>query len=222
MLIDPRVSLFTLLSFFILILLSPNLIFQSVLVVLFILWYSFLTSIRQMAKIWMLITIPTFFILILNWFFVSQDIDHLLLMVIRFWGMTWLFNWFLKQVEPDDLAKALWALRVPYNFAWQISLAYRFIPMFQKESQNIFNMQISRGIPLDGTIINKLTYLPSMSIPLLVMTQDKANLFSEALFARNWDIKSSKTVLDPLEMQVKDWLLLGIILCIVITQFLFG
>ncbi|MHA2307516.1 MAG: energy-coupling factor transporter transmembrane component T, partial [Candidatus Hodarchaeales archaeon] len=220
MLIDPRVSLFTLLSFFILILLSPNLIFQIIIVGLFLLWYSNLTSIRQMAKIWVLITIPTFFILILNWVFVSQVIDHLLLMVLRFWGMTWLFNWFLKQVEPDDLAKALWALHIPYNFAWQISLAYRFIPMFQEETQNIYNMQISRGIPLDGKIIVKLKYLPSVSVPLIVMTQDKATLFSEALFARNWNIKSPKTVLDPLEMQAKDWLLLGIIFCIVITQFL--
>ncbi len=220
MLIDPRVSLFTLLSFFILILLSPNLIFQSVLVVLFIFLYSYLTSIRQMAKIWMLITIPTVFILILNWYFVSQDIDHLLLMVIRFWGMTWLFNWFLKQVEPDDLAKALWALRVPYNFAWQISLAYRFIPMFQEESQNIYNIQISRGIPLDGNIIIKLKYLPSMSVPLLVMTQDKANLFAEALFARNWNTKSTKTILNPLKMKLYDWILLGIIGCLEILLFL--
>jgi energy-coupling factor transport system permease protein len=175
-----------------------------------------------MVKIWVLITIPTIFIFILNWFFVSHDIDHLLLMVLRFWGMTWLFNWFLTQVEPDDLAKALWALHIPYNFAWQISLAYRFIPMFQEESQNIYNIQISRGIPLDGNIIAKLKYLPSMSVPLIVMTQDKANLFSEALFARNWNIKSPKTVLDPLEMQAKDWLFLGIIFCIGITQVLFG
>jgi energy-coupling factor transport system permease protein len=166
-----------------------------------------------MAKIWVLITIPTFFILILNWVFVSQVIDHLLLMVLRFWGMTWLFNWFLKQVEPDDLAKALWALHIPYNFAWQISLAYRFIPMFQEETQNIYNIQISRGIPLDGNIFVKLKYLPSMSVPLIVMAQDKANLFSEALFARNWNANSPKTVLNPLKLQIRDWLLLGIILC---------
>jgi energy-coupling factor transport system permease protein len=168
-----------------------------------------------------LITIPTFFILILNWVFVSQVIDHLLLMVLRFWGMTWLFNWFLKQVEPDDLAKALWALHIPYNFAWQISLAYRFIPMFQKESQNIYNIQISRGIPLDGKIIAKLKYLPSMSVPLIVMTQDKANLFSEALFARNWNSKSPKTVMDPLKMMTSDWIVLGIISCFFIL-FLFN
>ncbi|MFX0088252.1 MAG: energy-coupling factor transporter transmembrane component T, partial [Candidatus Hodarchaeota archaeon] len=151
----------------------------------------------------------------------SREITHLLLMVLRFWGLSWLFNWFLKQVSPDDLAKALWAFHIPYNLAWQISLSYRFLPLFQEESQRIYDMQISRGIPLDGSIFEKIRYLPSMSVPLLVMTQDKANLFSEALFARNWNSSSPKTVLDPLKMQFYDWIAIGVILCLIILIIIF-
>jgi energy-coupling factor transport system permease protein len=171
-----------------------------------------LTSTRQLAKIIVFLVIPTILIIILNWIFVSKELFHIGLMVLRFWGLSWLFNWFLKQVEPDDLAKALWAFHFPYRIAWQISLAYRFLPMFQEESQRIYQIQISRGIPLDRGLLLRLRYLSSISVPLLVMTQDKANLFAEALFARNWNSKTPKSILNPLKMHLRDWFLLSIVL----------
>jgi energy-coupling factor transport system permease protein len=143
-------------------------------------------------------------------------------MVLRFWGLTWLFNWFLKHVGPDDLARALWAFHIPYSVAWQVSLAYRFLPMFQEESQRIYHIQVSRGIPLDGNFFQKMRYIPSLSIPLLVMTQDKAELFAEALYARNWNIRTSKTVLYPLEMHLRDWSLLGGVLAMPILLVIWG
>lgn len=207
--LDPRVSLIGLAFFFLLILLSPNLMIQFVFILFLMYYYLRITSLRQTVRVWILLLIPTFLIFTLNWFFVSQESHHLWLMIFRFWGLTWLFNWFLKQVGPDDLASALWSFHVPYGVAWQVSLAYRFLPMFQEESQRIYQIQISRGIPLDGGILQKMRYLPSLSIPLLVMTQDKAALFAEALYARNWNIRTSKTVLSPLKMQIRDWILLG-------------
>ncbi len=218
--IDPRVSLFTIMILFITILLSTHLILQTGIIVLFILAYFRLTSFRQVIKLCIFFIIPTLFILILNILFVSKEVDYLVLMMLRFWGMTWLFNWFLKQVSPDELAKALWALHVPYNFAWQISLSYRFLPLFQKESQHIYNMQISRGIPLDGNLFEKIKYLPSISIPLIVMTQDKANYFAEALFSRNWNAKTPKTIIEPLKMQIRDYIILLIVICVIFLLFL--
>lgn len=173
-------------------------------------------------RIWIVLLIPTILIAFLNWFFVSQEFNHLFLMIIRFWGLTWLFNWFLKEVDPDDLARALWAFHIPYGIAWQVSLSYRFLPMFQEESQRIFQIQISRGIPLDGNFLQKMRYLPSLSIPLFVMTQDKAAYFTEALFARNWTIHTPKTVLYPLKMQVFDWVIFWGILCTTVLVIFWG
>ncbi len=217
---DPRVSLIGLVTFFFTILVSPHLLFQLVFILLFIYWYFRLTSFRQILRIWILLFVPTVLIFVLNWFFISQEFQHLWLMIFRFWGLSWLFNWFLKQVDPDDLARALWAFRVPYSLAWQVSLAYRFLPMFQEESQRIYQLQVSRGIPLDGGIFQKMRYLSSLSIPLLVMTQDKAALFAEALYARNWSIRTPKTILYPLKMEIGDWILLGGVLSTLIV-FLF-
>lgn len=203
--LDPRVSLLTLVLFFLIILFTSNFLFLILIILCFFLFYLRLTSLPQSIRISLFLVIPTFFIITLNWFFVSKEFYHISLMVLRFLGLTWLFNWFLKQMTPDDLAKALWSFHVPYRIAWQISLAYRFLPMFQEESRRIYEIQISRGIPLDGGLLNKLRYLPSMSIPLLVMTQDKAYLFAEALYARNWNSKTPKTVLNPLKMTKFDW-----------------
>ncbi len=205
--LDPRVSLVGLVIFFLLILLSPYLLIQLGFILLFVYSYFRLTSLRQSARIWIFLIVPTVLIFALNWLFVSQEFHHLWLMLLRFWGLTWLFNWFLKQVSPDDLARALWAFHVPYSLAWQVSLSYRFLPMFQEETQRIYQLQISRGIPLDGGIFQKMRYLPSLSIPLLVMTQDKAALFAEALYARNWNTRIPKTVLHPLKMRFHDWVI---------------
>jgi energy-coupling factor transporter transmembrane protein EcfT len=190
---------------------SSNFLFLILIILCFFFFYLRLTSLHQTVKISLFLVIPTLFIIVLNWIFVSKELHHISLMVLRFLGLTWLFNWFLKQMNPDDLAKALWSLHVPYRIAWQVSLAYRFLPMFQDESRRIYEIQISRGIPLDGGLFKKLRYLPSMSIPLLVMTQDKAFLFAEALFARNCNSKTPKTVLNPLKMTKRDWFAFGLV-----------
>ena len=203
--IDPRISIFILLSFFLVILATYNLFFLLGIICLFIVWYLTLTSFRYTFKILLFLIFPTIIIIILNWIFVSSQLQHILTMVLRFWSLSWLFNWFLKEVDPEDLAKALWAIYVPYRVAWQISLAYRYLPLFQEESQRIYQSQISRGIPLDGGFVQKLRNLQSLSVPLLVMTQEKAYLLSEALFARNWNIQTPKTVLNPLKMTGRDW-----------------
>ncbi|MFX0185297.1 MAG: hypothetical protein ACFE95_19620, partial [Candidatus Hodarchaeota archaeon] len=96
--LDPRVSLLTLAVFFLIILFSSNLIIQLSIIFLFVFCYFSLTSIRQVAKISAFLVIPTILIVVLNWIFVSKEFFHLGLMVLRFWGLTWLFNWFLKQV----------------------------------------------------------------------------------------------------------------------------
>lgn len=206
--LDPRIPLIFLITYFSVVLLSPSHLAIFGVTGIFLVWYARTAPFGRVLRTMVFLLLPTLLIVLLNWFFVSTDFDHLALMVFRFWGLTWLFNWFLHQINPDDLAQALWAFRVPYQFAWQISLAYRFLPMFREETQGIYQSQISRGIPLDGRIYQKLRTIPAVIIPLVVMTQDRAAQFSSALFARNWDSQSSKTSLYPLKMQRSDWIIL--------------
>ncbi|MCK4848517.1 MAG: energy-coupling factor transporter transmembrane protein EcfT [Candidatus Heimdallarchaeota archaeon] len=219
--IDPRVSLISLGALFLLLIISNSLLFLFCIVLLFSLLVAWISSVRRFIRISSILLIPTVMIIGLNWFFVSKEGSYLILTSLRFWSLSWVFNWYLIQTTPDDLAQALWSLHVPYKVAWQISLAYRYLPMFQNESQRIYQSQIARGIPIDQSYKQKLLFLPSLTIPLLVMTQEKAMLFGEALYARNWSAQTAKTVIHPLHLTVRDWGILFLLICLILAETFF-
>ncbi|NHJ03150.1 MAG: energy-coupling factor transporter transmembrane protein EcfT [Candidatus Heimdallarchaeota archaeon] len=203
---DPRVAILHLIGFFIIIFLETRIGWLTFIMLMFLVFYLTEASYRKVLYVTLLLLIPSVIILILNILFVSQDSDYLIVILIRFWGLAWLFNWFLYAVDPDLLTQALVSYKIPYKYAWQVSLAYRFLPMFQEESLQLYNAQISRGIPLDRGMISRLRFISSIIIPLVVMSQDKSNRFAEALTARDWDPDSPKAFLNPLKMEKNDWL----------------
>ena len=219
--IDPRVSLISLGVLFFLLIISNSLPFLFGIFLLFSLLVAWISSVRRLFRIGSILLIPTVMIIGLNWFFVSQEGSYLILTTLRFWSLSLVFNWYLIQVTPDDLAQALWSLHVPYQVAWQISLAYRYLPMFQNESQRIYQSQVARGIPIDQSFKQKLLFLPSLTIPLLVMTQEKAMLFAEALYARNWSAHTAKTVIHPLHLTARDWGILFLLTCAILVETFF-
>ena len=218
--IDPRVSLICLVSLFLLLIISNSLIFLFCVFLIFSLLVALISSFYRLIRMFLILIIPTFMIVILNWFFVSQEVSYLIVTTLRFWSLSFVFNWYLIQTTPDDLAQALWSLHIPYKVAWQISLAYRYLPMFQNESRRIYQSQVARGIPIDRSYKQKLKFVPSLTIPLLVMTQEKAMLFAEALYARNWSGQTAKTVIYPLQITIKDWGILFLLACVFLIEML--
>ena len=219
--IDPRVSLISLGVLFLLLIISNSLSFLLCICLVFLFLVAWISSVRRLFRIGIILLIPTVMILGLNWLFVSQEWSYLILTTLRFWSLSLVFNWYLIQTTPDDLAQALWSLHVPYKVAWQISLAYRYLPMFQYESQRIYQSQVARGIPIDQSFKQKLSFLPSLTIPLLVVTQEKAMLFAEALYARNWNSQTVKTVIHPLHLTAKDWGILVLLICLILFETFF-
>jgi energy-coupling factor transport system permease protein len=219
--IDPRVSLISLGTLFLLLIVSNSLLFLFCTFLVFSLLVAWISSVRRLIRMYIILLIPTIMIIGLNWFFVSKEGSYLLITTMRFWSLSWVFNWYLIQTTPDDLAQALWSLHVPYKVAWQISLAYRYLPMFQNESRRIYQSQVARGIPIDQSYKQKLLFLPSLTIPLLVMTQEKAMLFAEALYARNWSGQTAKSVIHPLQVTTRDWGILFLLTCLILVEILF-
>ena len=211
---DPRVAILYLISIICLIFIETQIYWLILITLIFFFFYLFQASLQRVARIVLLLTIPSILIVVLNVLFVSQNPAFILIMLMRFWGVTWVFNWFLQVVDPDLLTQALISFKIPYKYAWQVSLAYRFLPMFQEESQGLYNAQVSRGVPLDRGILNRLRFISSLIIPLVVMSQDKSNRFAEALLARDWDPDSPKTFLFPLKMHLIDYLSIIILICL--------
>ena len=108
------------------------------------------------------------------------------------------FNWFFLNIKPESLTKALIWFKLPYHWAWTISSAYRFIALYQRETTELINAQLIRGVPLDGNVIEKIKSLGSLIIPLVYRTQILSQQFGEALFARSWIPAGKKSFLYPL------------------------
>ncbi len=212
--LDPRVAIFYLITVIFLIFIETRINWLMFITLVFFFFYLHQASYQKVGQIAFLLLIPSILIVVLNALFVSQDAIFISIMLIRFWGLAWLFNWFLIIVDPDLLTQALIAFKIPYKYAWQVSLAYRFLPMFQEESQQLYNAQVSRGVPLDRGFFTRLRFISSLIIPLLVMSQDKSNRFAEALLARDWDPDSPNTFIFPLKMQFIDFFFFITLICI--------
>ena len=83
------------------------------------------------------------FIIILNTLFIS--LSFAIAMVLRICIMVSAFSIFFLTVDPNDLALSLISMKIPYEFAFSFSLAFRFVPTIAIEAQNIIDAQQSRG-----------------------------------------------------------------------------
>ena len=83
------------------------------------------------------------FIVILNTLFIS--LSFAIAMILRIYIMVSAFSIFFLTVDPNDLALSLISMKLPYEFAFSFSLAFRFVPTIAIEAQNILDAQQSRG-----------------------------------------------------------------------------
>ncbi|MDR2521916.1 MAG: energy-coupling factor transporter transmembrane protein EcfT [Spirochaetaceae bacterium] len=90
----------------------------------------------------------------------------------------------LSVTRPSDLAAALTrTLGLPYKYAFVLTTALRFIPVFSTEMRGIIEAQIARGVDFETkNIVKKLRLLLPLCVPLLmssVRRVDSAALSAE-------------------------------------------
>ena len=127
---------------------------------------------------------------------------------------------FYSEVSPEELTKALIYFRIPYQYAWTISTAYRYIFLLASDSRDIRDALLVRGIPLDGNILQKIQNLPILVSVLLFRTNYLTLKFTEALFAKNWSPIGTKTFLHPLNIKSKINLILELLLLVIVIHFI--
>jgi energy-coupling factor transport system permease protein len=105
----------------------------------------------------------------------DQGILFSLLFVLRFMAATLPLSLMLSVIKTGDLSNALVRyLRIPYRYAFVLTTAIRFIPLFAQEMEGIMEAQISRGIDLDTkNIVRKFKLLLPLCVPLLVSSVRK-------------------------------------------------
>lgn len=184
---DPRTKLFLSLAISLVVMTSIErlLIFLAV-YVLFLLWARLLTPTLQ--HIWRLkwVLILLFFF---DWWIIS--LDHAILICLRLTLLTGVFALFFSTTNTRELGLALEKLRVPYRYAFSLSLAFQSLGLLDDEWRAIREAQSSRGaLPNFSSFwkfISNVGDLISLTVPAIVLTTKRAWAITEASYARGFD-----------------------------------
>ncbi len=165
-------------------------------------------------------------IIILNTYFLS--LAYAIAMILRMLIMITAFSIFFLTVHPNDLALSLISMKVPYEFAFSFSLAFRFVPTIAIEAQNIMDAQQSRGYEMEQSgLINQIKNLFPLLVPLIICSIKRAFNVAEALESRAFGFIKDRTYFYEIKYTIKDWiftiyLLLFLIVSIYVRiQFIF-
>lgn len=129
---------------------------------------------------------------------------EVMVIYVRIIGIMILYTLFYSEITPENLTKSLMYFKIPYRYAWTISTSYRYIFLIANDSRDIKNALLIRGVPLDGSILDRIRNIPFVINLLLFRTNYLSMKFAEALFSKNWTPFGTKTVLHPLKFFQKE------------------
>lgn len=165
-------------------------------------------SISEWLKTMKGVAVLILFVFVINAFLASaiHPVSFALAMSIRLITLMTSFSLFFLTVHPDDLAQALIQMKVPFEFAFALSMATRYVPTLAMETQTIIDAQRSRGVELDkGSITTRIKNTIPILIPLLVVSIRRAISVAESLESRAFGSSKSRTYLFKLKMRKRDY-----------------
>jgi energy-coupling factor transport system permease protein len=126
---------------------------------------------------------------IFDWWLIS--LDHAVLICVRLILLTGVFALFFSTTTTRELGLALEKLRVPYRYAFSLSLAFQSLGLLDDEWRAIREAQSSRGaIPETASFkrfVSQMGDLVSLTVPAIVLTTKRAWAITEAAYARGFD-----------------------------------
>jgi len=193
------------------------LIFLSLLPFILIgeLFKQWIKSVRGLSYLFLII-------IILNTLFISEKgFSFAISMLLRVTIMISAFSIFFLSVDPNDLALSFISMKVPYEFAFSFSLAFRFVPTIAMEAQNIIDAQQSRGYEMQKKgIISQVKNLFPLLIPLIINSIKRAFNVAEALESRAFGSKKKRSYYFKIKFSYKDWIF-SIYLILFLITFIF-
>ena len=138
------------------------------------------------------------------------------MVILRLIDATLPLSLMLTVTRLTDLSNALvvhWHL--PYQYAFTVTTALHFIPVFFNDMQAITEAQIARGVSLDThNPIRKISLMIPMSVPLLVSSVKKTEQEAMAVELRGFNLRTRASTYKVPHMHRADFaaLLLGLAL----------
>ena len=206
--VDPRTKLALSLCASLAVMLSlKKLAVFMVLYALLLLWARLLPeAARQVWRLkWVLLVL-----FVVDWIFVSLDLA--VIITLRLILLAGAFALFFATTTPAELRLALEWLRVPYRYAFSLSLAFQSVGLLDDEWRSIREAQQARGAwtPPAGwrDLLDRLRDLVALAVPAVVLTTKRAWAMTEAAYARGFDSPHRRPY-RQLVLGWLDWLLLA-------------
>jgi energy-coupling factor transport system permease protein len=122
-------------------------------------------------------------------------------LVLRLTGAMLPLAVMISLTKLNDLSGVLtWYLHIPYRYAFMLTTAIRFIPVFASEMEYIIEAQTSRGIEFDTkNIFKKIKMIIPLCIPLLITSVGKSDTTAVSAELRGFErrTRSSLSVIYP-------------------------
>ena len=218
--LDPRTKIFILLIYSILSLLFQNFFVLTALYLTLVLFFILAKDFKRLLTYNQSLSFMIFFIFFLNIFYFN--IDFAIAMIIRLLIMMDSFLLFFATIHPDELSQSLYKMKIPFQYAFSISLAARFVPSLTSEATNIRDAQMSRGIDYQkGNLFYKIKKYIPLLIPLYISAIRKAHFVAESMESRGFNQKEKRTFLYELKLKNLDYILFIIFSFILISGIIF-
>jgi energy-coupling factor transport system permease protein len=205
---DPRMKLVLSLTLSLAVMMPlQRLLVGMALYALLLLWARLLpAAVRQIWRLkWVLLVM-----FVVDWVLISTELA--VMVALRVVLLAGAFALFFATTTPGELRLALEWMRVPYRYAFSVSLAFQSVTLLDEEWRAIREAQKARGAwaPLSGwrNLDGQVRDLVALAVPAIVMTTKRAWAMTEAAYARGFDSPSRKPW-RRLAMRRLDWLLLG-------------
>jgi energy-coupling factor transporter transmembrane protein EcfT len=195
-----------------------NLAIFMVLYTLLLLWARLLPeAARQVWRLkWVLLVL-----FVVDWLLV--DLELATVVTLRLVLLAGAFALFFATTTPGELRLALEWMRLPYRYAFSLSVAFQSVGLLDDEWRAIREAQRARGAwaPKSGwrQLLERVGDLVALAVPAIVMTTKRAWAMTEAAYARGFD-SPHRQPYRQLAMGWLDWVLLATTAAIAAALFL--
>ncbi|MDR1397901.1 MAG: energy-coupling factor transporter transmembrane protein EcfT [Desulfarculales bacterium] len=126
----------------------------------------------------------------LDIYITDQGLSFSCLFVLRLIAVTLPLFIMLSITRMSDLTNALTRLGLPYKYAFALTTAMRFIPLFGKEMSEIMEAQTARGVEFDSkNFCKKLKLILPLCLPLLLSSVRRIENSAIAAELRGFNVR---------------------------------
>ena len=141
-----------------------------------------------------------------NFGFTDVAIKNGLLLVLRLTGATLPLSILISVTNLNDLSDTMVKnLGVPYKYAFTLTSAIRFIPVFSIEMSNIIDSQKARGIDFEiKNPFKKLSMILPLCFPLLISSVRKIEATATAAELRGFYLRTRQSCSKEYSLHLSD------------------